>query len=211
MFVSAELRWFAEGAPPPEVTDWFGNLGPDGLMAIEDERIDRYVVPASPDEPGVKLRDLKPDAPEKPPSLEVKQRTRTLERSPVASGRAEAWRKWSFPLPGPDVDTAGWVDVRKARRMWKFAVAEDGAVDAVAPSGRPEVGANVELSALGIGGRPWWSVCAEAFGPDEGAAARALDAVAARVFASGVPPALAAAASMGYPAWLRGVAGEGGG
>lgn len=208
--VSAELRWFAEGAPPPEVERWFAALGPPDRLAAEPPRVDRYVAPASPDEPGVKLRDLKPDAgPDAPPpKLEVKQRARALGSSaygPVR-GVAEAWRKWSLPLATPDADTDGWVDVRKQRRMWTLAVT-DGAAEVVAPSDRLQVGANVELSVLEVEGRPWWSVCVEAFAPDEAAAGRALGVAAAHVFGPDAPPALTAGRSAGYPAWLHRVAG----
>ena len=104
------------------------------------------------------------------------------------------------------MDTVGWVDVRKQRRMWKYAVA-DGAASPVPPDDRPGVGANVELSALEIAGRPWWSLCVEAFGPDEAAAEHALGVAAAHVFGRDAPPALTAARAMGYPAWLHRVAG----
>ena len=169
---TAEVRWFTRGAVPASARSWFDGLGPD----VEPEtRTDRYLEPTS-DALGVKVREGR---------VEAKRRTAALGRIDPegVSAEAEAWAKWSFETPTALEDGAGWVDVEKTR--WQ----------------RHEGGCALELSRVVVEGEPWWSVCLEATGPDDGARKVALEDGARRWLRGA--PALAADRAMGYPAWLR--------
>lgn len=120
------------------------------------------------------------------------------------SGRVERWRKWSLPL-AEDADHPqddAWLSVLKVRRKLSYCVDEYGHVASV-PSGTTfHSGCDVELSRIEVGGVAWWSMCFEAFGGEERLRDLLLQTIA-HVFAQGTPPALDAAYSCGYAAWLR--------
>lgn len=197
MVALVEARWFVRGPIPADAAAWFTGLGPD---APEEARTDRYLAPVSPDEPGVKLRAG---------NVEVKQRTRVLGEASLGTlrGSVEAWKKWGFTLAPLPADDAGWVPVAKRRRVQSFSI-EGGHIVAgkrANPSERASVA--VELAEVRVGEEVWWSVCLEATGPDDETRLAAFHAVARHVFGPGAPP-LAAADSMGYPAFLFLVRGE---
>lgn len=199
MFPTTEVRWFFEGPVPVSVRFWFGAVA--GQPALE-QRTDRYVRPASPDGLGVKWREGK---------LEIKRLRAVLgeERFHArVAGRVESWRKWSFPLadaaeltrPGGD-----WVEIEKRRRVRYFAAPPDADVRPLENGEQTRHACGLELGEVRVGDDEeavWWSVCLEAFGPDESALADRLRRVAAHVVAGADPPDLPAEAALSYPAWL---------
>ena len=196
MYPTTEVRWFFEGPVPVSVRFWFHAVaGQPGL----EQRTDRYVRPASPDGLGVKWREGK---------IEVKRLTEVVGEEtfhPRVAGRVEAWRKWSFPLaeaaelarPAGD-----WVEVEKARRVRYFAAPPDGAVRPLDGGEQTPHACGLELGEMRVGEAVWWSVCLEAFGPDEAALADRLRRVAEHVVRAAEPPDLPAQAARSYPAWL---------
>lgn len=205
--LTAEMRWFVAGALPADAAAWFAGLGPPGEA---EERTDHYLVPAGPDGPGVKVREG---------GVEVKRRTRAVgvERAgPGVEGAVEAWAKWRFgSRDAAGAPGEGWAAVRKRRWRRDFDVADgraapaEGGVPArierlLAGTHGPRVA--LELVALELSGAPWWGVGLEATGPGDRARLDALRAAAAHVFGRAAPPALDAARSMGYPAWLSAAA-----
>lgn len=196
MYPTTEVRWFFEGPVPVSVRFWFGAVA--GQPALE-QRTDRYVRPASPDGLGVKWREGK---------LEVKRLVEALgeERFHArVAGRVETWRKWSFPLadttelPHPSED---WIEVEKHRRV-RYFVAESGrAIRPLETGERSRYACGLELGEVRVGESVWWSVCLEAFGPNEVDLPDRLRRVAAHVVGEAEPPDLLPEAALSYPAWL---------
>lgn len=193
---TAELRWFFTGPPPPEARAWFDAL--DGLRRPPGARTDTYLRPTDP-ALGVKLREGR---------LELKRREgegTLVTPAPRVQGRAETWVKWGFVLNGGSDRAAGgdWIEVAKERWMCSFAVEPDRVRPA---DGRPAPGyCNAELTAIGVEGERWWTVCLEAHtngDPAAGAPGPILARAAAHVFACGTPPPLTDEASYSYPDWL---------
>ena len=118
-----------------------------------------------------------------------------LKMAGHALGRMESWQKWSFPydrLGGEDANPAGWMPVRKSRRVSRFSQAGG------------ETGCAVELTEVRAREQDWWSLGLEATGPDDLRPSE-LEAAAALVFAQ-PPPDLAEFGlhdSLSYAAWLR--------
>ncbi len=192
---SAEVRWFLPGPLPDPVLQWFRAVAgePDW-----EERTDRYLLPATPDGLGVKLRGGR---------AEAKRRVAVVGEERFGEGVAgavERWRKWSFALAEPaEPDGAEWIAVAKRRRVRTFAV-EGDAVRSVEGEERVAQGCGVEVAEVRVGDGVWWSVCLEAFGSDEAALPDVLRAVAAHVFdAQREPPGLPSDPAMSYPRWLR--------
>lgn len=181
-YLTLEVRWFLRGTAPEAVAAWFDRLG-DPVEA--ETRTDRYLAPTG-DGLGVKVRTG---------NLETKRRSAVEDPLHVgpASGAAEAWTKWSFPLAGDAEPEAGWVAVDKTR--WQRQT----------PGERGSCA--LELSALTVGGEAWWSVCLEASGRTWADRRAALDAAAQAWLGRDDAPALRAEDAMGYPAWLRLAAG----
>ncbi len=172
---TAEARWFCRGALPDEVARWHAA---DGAVEQEPARRDRYLRLPGVHGVGVKSRCGQ---------LEIKARVAdtglrvawTRTTSPV-----EAWLKWSAPA-GEIVD-AWWqadgvapIVVAKLRRRRRWS----GAAGA----------ATLELAALEVGGRAFWSFAIEADAPA---------AVPAALAAAGDAPGRWALVAKGYPAWL---------
>ena len=181
-FVTLEVRWFMRGPIPREAENWFSSLGPP---AEPESRTDRYLIPLESEDLGLKFREG---------LVQAKQRTRTLGTLGMgarASGRVEAWRKWDLGDSG-EPPSPGWVDVAKTRRQRAARGLGTGARCVL------------ELAEVEVRGEAWWSICLEAWGPTEAARWRCLRAGARRWLGSA--PALPAEASMGYPAWLAGLA-----
>ena len=200
MRATAEVRWFRPGPVPAAAVRWF-----DARMPCPDDaatRTDHYLHPAGPGL-NVKLREGR---------VEVKRRDgpgRQAGFGEGVTGCVERWRKWTWPLQrddegdDPALPGAWWVAVTKRRRRQGFTLVE-GAVTARPPDDEAaaERGCDLELTQVTTAAVPWWSLCLEAYGPEEKLAAT-LHAVAEAVFAADAPPGLDAAHSKGYPAWLR--------
>jgi hypothetical protein len=189
---SLEVRWILGGQLAGAVEDWFGRF-PAEAVALEDVYLlDPYLPGLSVKvrggrELGVKVYGGSPGL------LEVAGRAR---------GRLESWRKWSF-LHGPaspgSGDSAGWRLVSKRRRISFFAQATGMGI----PQLGEQPGCAVELTAVALGGEPWWTLCFEATGPAD-ALRRELDAAAALVFADALPGGveLGIDDSQSYAQWL---------
>lgn len=195
MFPTAEVRWFYEGPAPEHVHDWFRAVAGEPPL---ETRTDRYVRPAS-DGLGVKWRSG---------SLEVKRLAEVVGEARFhvcAAGRVERWRKWSFPLTDDaslDRPAGDWVEVEKSRRVRYFAAEADG-VRWLENGERSSEACGLELGEVRVGEAVWWSVCFEAFGPDEGALVDRLRRVASHAVATAEPPTLGAEHALSYPTWLR--------
>ncbi len=189
---SLEVRWIMRGPLASAVAGWFGRF-PAETTALEDAYLlDPYVPGLS-----VKVRGGR--------ALEVKMYRGSpglLELPGRARGRLESWQKWSFPhgLPGPGRgDPAGWRLVSKRRRISWFARAAGIGV----PHRGEQPGCAVELTAVVVGGEPWWTLGFEATGPAD-ALRRELEAAAALVFADALPGGLELGMddSQSYAQWL---------
>lgn len=193
---SLEVRWIVAGRLDSGMSEWFGRF-----PAAMESREDSYLLDPQLHGLAVKVRaagalDVKVYR-GSPGTLEVAERVR---------GRIEAWRKWSFPF-GPighqHGDPAGWMPIRKSRRISQFSLAS-GEARSHLPGPGEEPGCVVELTEILAAGEAWWSLGFEATGPasllrDE------LQAAAALVFAQALPCGLelGTADSRSYVEWLR--------
>ena len=190
--LSLEVRWILRGQLAGAVAGWFERF-PAETTALEDA----YLL--DPNLPGlsVKVREGR--------ALEVKMYRGSpglLEVAGRARGRLESWQKWSFPHGPPSPgsgDPAGWRLVSKRRRLSWFAQATGMGI----PRLGEQPGCAVELTAVDLGGEPWWTLCFEATGPAD-ALRRELDAAAALVFADALPGGaeLCMDDSQSYVQWL---------
>ena len=194
---SLEVRWIVAGRLASAMSEWFGRF-----PAAMESREDSYLLDPQLHGLAVKVRAAG--------ALDVKVyggSPGTLEVANRARGRIEAWRKWSFPC-GPighqRSDPAGWMPIRKSRRISQFSLAS-GTARPQLPGPGEEPGCAVELTEFLAAGQAWWSLGFEATGParllrDE------LEAAAALVFAQALPGGLelGAADSRSYVEWLRG-------
>ena len=128
-----------------------------------------------------------------------------LEVPDRATGRMEAWQKWSFPL-GVQSEVAGddatWIRVRKVRRISWFVPPDGWSASPAGLDQRPRCA--VELTDIVMGGEAWWTLGLEAGGPaaERGAA---IEAAATSVFEEAMPGEmpLREEHSGPYAAWLR--------
>jgi hypothetical protein len=199
MFTTAEVRWFHEGRAPARVEAWFRGSG--RKPAAQPTRVDHYLRLVDGNHLGIKLREGR---------LEAKQR---LERSaamrfrPRVCGVAETWRKWGVPLNGGPHQVSGgpgpsWIEVEKERSLCRYRLLEDRRIVATSTDWYPDQGCDLELTAVRLRGRDWWTLALEAFGPAVSVHEN-LRLVAEAVFGAGEPPTLDAADSYGYPRWLE--------
>lgn len=153
---TVECRWWAPGRIPAELAAWFATLG---RVAVDAERLDRYLLDRGHPARNVKVRDGT--------TYEVKVRTsREPTRVAGGSGWVERWNKRSGPrLPEP-VDGTTLVKVVKHR----FLVTIDGC--------------QVELTEASIADRPWHSLAFEA--TDSPPGTTTLDPVLARLAHAGL-------------------------
>lgn len=190
MYPTTEVRWFLPSEIPSEAARWFESFGPP---VDPTSRTDRYLVPSSAIEPGIKVREGR---------IEVKARMNAHGHERLASGVegiVESFYKWGFPLTDDsETPQGGWVDVTKTRRLRTFSN-ESGQVGEF--SDHPDSGCTLELGEVQLNGQPWWTVCLEAFGSGEAVRLDLLRATAERVFA-GSTLWLESQRSMGYVAWL---------
>jgi len=192
---SCEVRWFqSQGTPGPEWNALFA-----GVVA-EPERTDQYFA-TQHSGVGFKLRRQQGQ----PTKLETKYLLGSLgpvELSPGVVGRVERWNKIS--LEGQDVELdheKDWLEVRKVRRLLKFAW-ENGDVRRFDPTKEhPDAGASFELTALsGAPGVTGFTVGAEAFGPAK-QLLTILIGVVKHVLVAQPSLKLDVAQSCSYPAW----------
>ena len=200
MYPTAEVRWFYGGSIPPIVSQWFQLAGEKSVSP--DFRVDYYLCLPANEALGIKLRDGR---------FEVKRRERRPDLAFThkrAEGFVEYWVKWSYDpdtapqnIPELAQPVAKWIAVKKNRWLRRFAVeVEDGLID-VGPGISIDRGCELEITNIAALSKAWWTVAFEAFGPAE-TLLQDLHKTATWVFNIGRPPALAASASMGYPAWL---------
>jgi hypothetical protein len=199
MYTTAEVRWFHRGRAPAHVEAWFRGGGRE--PTVQSVRVDRYLRLVDGEHLGIKLREGR---------LEVKQRERSLSVTRFdarAAGVMELWRKWSVPLAvGPhqvsgDPGTS-WIEVEKERALCRYGLLEDRRIVATSTDCYPDHGCDLELTAVQVRGREWWTLALEAFGPS-GSVCENLLSVAEVVFGAGELPTLDAADSYGYPRWLE--------
>lgn len=205
MLHTAEVRWFVQGSLPGQVVQWFWHgSSPRG----PDVRDDWYLVLPGCEGTGVKFR--------RGTSLDVKARVGdggAVSYGPGIAGVRESWVKWSSDnaqvVEGLAHVCAGareWLGVRKERYLRFFTLELARPVE-LRTYAATTVGCHVELTRVLAGDtRPCeaWTLGLEAYG-ERDQREEALDATATHFFA-GRPPLpvpLAAAASMGYPAWLN--------
>jgi hypothetical protein len=192
MQLSAEIRWFGEGAVPEEMARWFRSSPPGGGGV----RSDIYLLDPKQPELGIKKRGEKP-------GLEIKGLVAELPaiESPSLRGRAELWCKWStLALTFGDAQS---IKIEKRRWLRKFDAAlveiELGSDEKPAGGKFPEAGCNVELTEIAVEGAKHWSLGFESFGPWNDVPALLRRTV--EKLAPGAP-ALSAANSLSYPGWL---------
>jgi hypothetical protein len=193
---SLEVRWILRGRLEGTMSAWFGRF-----PAALESREDSYLLDPHLDGLAVKLRaagalDVKAYQ-GSPGTLDVEDRVR---------GRIESWRKWSFPYPPISHghgDPAGWMPIRKSRRISQFSVAS-GTVRSSLHGPAKEPGCEVELTEILAAGQAWWSLGFEATGPADLLRGE-LHAAAELVFAQAMPGGLelGTAESSSYVDWLR--------
>ena len=186
MITTHELRWFKPGKPQAEVIDWFSNNCPGKSLGDAEERLDWYLLPASPcDYLNIKLRQGR---------LEVKWRKAqfdTLSFGKTWSGNVEKWVKWSCEDPTADsfsrnasmLEEGAWIRVKKIRSLRQVSDCQ------------------IELAQLMLQDTSWWSLAFEIEGVDS-SLRWSLQSIASDVSQtySGTP--LQADDSFAYPYWL---------
>jgi hypothetical protein len=196
MRMTAEIRWFWAGRPPPSFAAWFQAAGPSwGGASDSKTRIDEYLRDLAQTTLGIKRRGGSQ-------GVEIKGLISTRPTVLELAGCAcpiGLWGKWSAAFA---LDPNGLIKVAKQRWMRKFEVA-GGTVRELAATESAErsSGCDVELTLLdGPDGTPWWTVGFEAFGAfDE--VEDDLTATLA-VVQRRSPPLLPAGEASGYPGWL---------
>jgi hypothetical protein len=175
---SLEVRWIFPGHLETVVAGWFGRF-PAGTESREDS----YLL--DPQLPGLSVKVRGGGA------LEVKAYRGSLgilDLPGRARGHLEAWQKWSFPSGPLSLDgsaPAGWMPVRKRRRISRFSLVGKQIVPHA-----PELGqqprCEVELTEVRTRGQDWWTLGFEATGPAS-LLRSALEATAALMFAQALP------------------------
>jgi hypothetical protein len=198
---SLEVRWIFPGQLETAVAMWFARF-----PAELETREDTYLL--SPGLRGLSVK-LRAGA-----ALEVKEYQGSpglLDMAGCARGRMESWRKWSFPFGPPSHggrDPAGWMVIRKTRRISRFSLAS-GPIQVRGPGAGEESGCAVELTEVRTRGEAWWTLGFESVGPAELLRSQ-LEATAALVFAETLPTEMEPGLndSRSYAEWLlQGAAG----
>jgi hypothetical protein len=192
---SLEVRWIFPGQLEAAVAGWFGRF-----PARTESRDDTYLL--DPPLPGLSVKVRGGGA------LEVKIYRGSpgiLEVAGRARGHLQAWQKWSFAFSPPRQDSgnpAGWMTVRKRRRISRFSLAS-GPVVAPAPGLGGEPQCEVELTEVRRRGQDWWTLGFEATGPADLLRSE-LQAAAALVFAQALPAGVEPGPdeSRSYAEWL---------
>jgi hypothetical protein len=196
MRITAEIRWFWPGRPPPRFVDWFTAAGPSWEAASDSRtRIDEYLRDHAHTTLGIKKRGGSE-------GVEIKGLISTRPTVLELAGCACAvglWGKWSSNFK---LDQQALIKVVKQRFMRRFRVGAGSVTDvSAAESGARQSGCDAELTLLeGPDGAPWWTVGFEAFGDFDQVESDLVATVAA--MASRSPPRLRGAEASGYPGWL---------
>jgi hypothetical protein len=154
---SLEMRWIIAGRLDSAVSQWFARF-----PAAMESREDSYLLAPYLRGLAVKVRAAG--------ALEVKVYRGSPGIADLAArvrGRIESWQKWSFPCAPPGHrhgDPAGWMPVRKNRRISQFTLANGNARPDLPGPGK-EPGCEVELTEVLAAGEAWWSLGFEATGP----------------------------------------------
>ncbi len=190
MLSTVEMRWFFTECP----LDRDVHLG---THTERQERSDWYAMPCHP-RCGIKLREGK---------LETKLFDSDLGMRTIgsASGKLEAWKKWSLQYAGEagptaaELEKVGWLEVAKIRFLQRFEV--DG-VSLHATSTRPTNGCEFELTQLAVLERTFWTVGFEAVGSAESIEHNLQQAVASLLGRGGLQQPFTSDRSFGYAQWL---------
>jgi hypothetical protein len=152
-------------------------------------------------------------------SFEIKARWSSGEVASFAGqavGRCDGWAKWSYGRPpvapwleALALEPAGWVEVRKTRRLLKFSL-EAREPQRVPVTEQAAQGCTIELTAVHARGDDWWSVGLEAFGDRQRLRANLMVVAMAFFSARDVPLPLDLTDSCSYPAWLNSFSSSGG-
>jgi hypothetical protein len=196
MVDTLEVRWFVDGAPPTDVTDWMDALG----ATAESARTDLYLVSDDP-AMNVKLREGR---------VETKHRLgdrRHIQFGDHVTGVQERWVKWAFPTVEQhhdlfDDDPTGlWVPVHKERVQRTISPEEqDTLLDHLIESAPAT--AELELTRVRSNDHRAWSICVEATGAPD-ALPGTLQQIGNYLFSQGSPPSLSADHSFGYARWIH--------
>ena len=192
---SLEVRWIFPGQLETAVAEWFGRF-PAEIQSREDTYLlDPWLRGLSVKVRGGVALDVK----------EYRGRQGTLDLAGRARGHLESWRKWSFPVDPirrDGGDLAGWIPVRKRRRISRFSPASRPV--ATQPPGRgQEPRCAAELTEIQALSHDWWTLGFEATGPHD-LLRSALQASAELVFAQAMPARVTPgpAESSSYTEWL---------
>lgn len=191
-----EVRWLHPGGPAPALIEWF-----TPFVDEYETREDAYLVAEHVQGISVKIRGGA--------RLDIKVAGGDGGVLAVAGqerGRAQYWKKWSFPTPGvSDDDVVGlnWVRVGKRRRIGRFSVRNGVAAPHAGDSGRDETTCAVEVTDVLKGAQRWWTIGFEAAG-DRETLRGTLDATAALLLGDPLPAGLdlQVADSISYAEWL---------
>jgi hypothetical protein len=193
---SLEVRWIFPGQLEPAVAEWFGRF-PAEVQSREDTYLlDPWLRGLSVKVRGGVALDVK----------EYRGRQGMLDLAGRARGHLESWRKWSFPadpLRRDGSNLAGWIPVRKRRRISRFSPASSPV--ATQPQGHgQEPRCAAELTEIRALCHDWWTLGFEATGP-QGLLRSALQATAELVFAQAMPARVepGPAESSSYTEWLH--------
>lgn len=192
---TSEMRWFLQGQIPEAIDRWFQSGSP---LANATQRQDWYLKLPNRSDWGIKLREGK---------IEAKQRTSESGVQAFGDrlqGRLEQWVKWSLPigvgqiLLRNELTQAAWIAVQKRRRQKRYVLTDQGMV--LSAELRLQQGCALELAEVTVAAQSWYSVGLEAFGRStETTLIQVLETLAAEPDC----PALRAADSLSYPAWLQ--------
>lgn len=199
MVDTLEVRWFYDGAPSPDITNWIEALG----ATAESARTDLYLVSDDP-AMNVKLREG-----------QVQTKHRLGDRQHIRfgdtiTGVQERWVKWSFPTEEQhhdlfDDDPTGlWVPVHKERVQRSISPEEQNELLDHMIEPDPAT-AEIELTQVRANGQEAWTICMEAGGAPD-ALPGTLQQMGNHLFSQGDPPALAANRSFGYAHWIHSLA-----
>ena len=196
MRMSAEIRWFWAGCPPPSFAAWFRDAGASwGGASDSKTRTDEYLRDPAQTMLGIKRRGGSQ-------GLEIKGLISTRPMSLALAGCAcpiGLWGKWSAAFV---LDAGHLIKVAKQRWMRKFEVDGDTVRElAATESFERSSGCDAELTLLeGPDGTPWWTVGFEAFGAFDQVEDDLTATLA--VVQRRSPPPLPAGQASGYPGWL---------
>ena len=204
--LTAEIRWFFNGAVPKGIEEWYGKGLPGTLAEQSKPREDIYFLWPERDEVGLKLREGR---------LELKIRSHSEGFSSGderISGLQEVWEKerWDYSEDDDNQvvrsflaeDLRGLrIKVTKTRQQRKYEFNENGTLTPVPMRKRGDRVAIIELTELTVDGKHAWSLAFDIIGPaDE---IDSLRAQALETLLADYPgPALTSDNSFGYPGWL---------